>query len=32
MESEYPDPDEEFDLIHQDEYEMLKEIEGKPMH
>ncbi|XP_076761142.1 chromosome transmission fidelity protein 18 homolog [Xylocopa sonorina] len=27
MDSEFPDPDEEFDLVHQDEYELLKEIE-----
>lgn len=28
MDSEFPDPDEEFDLVHEDEYEVLKEIEG----
>ncbi|KAG9437378.1 chromosome transmission fidelity protein 18 [Apis mellifera carnica] len=27
MDSEFPDPDEEFDLIHENEYEVLKEIE-----
>ncbi|XP_012153108.2 chromosome transmission fidelity protein 18 homolog [Megachile rotundata] len=27
MDSEFPDPDEEFDLIHEDEYELLREIE-----
>ncbi|CAL7936344.1 unnamed protein product [Xylocopa violacea] len=27
MDSEFPNPDEEFDLVHQDEYELLKEIE-----
>ncbi|XP_043248448.1 chromosome transmission fidelity protein 18 homolog [Colletes gigas] len=27
MDSEFPDPDEEFDLIHEDEYEVLREIE-----
>ncbi|XP_031840583.1 chromosome transmission fidelity protein 18 homolog [Nomia melanderi] len=27
MDSEFPDPDEEFDLVHADEYELLKEIE-----
>ncbi|XP_034178383.2 chromosome transmission fidelity protein 18 homolog [Osmia lignaria lignaria] len=27
MDSEFPDPDEEFDLVHEDEYELLKEIE-----
>lgn len=29
MDSEFLDPDEEFDLIHEDEYELLREIEGK---
>lgn len=28
MDFEFPDPDEEFDLIHEEEYEVLKEIEG----
>lgn len=28
MDSEFPDPDEEFDLVHEEEYEVLKEIEG----
>ena len=28
MESEFPDPNEEFDLVHEEEYEILKEIEG----
>lgn len=28
MNFEFPDPDEEFDLIHENEYEVLKEIEG----
>lgn len=28
MNSEFPDPDEEFDLVHEDEYELLREIEG----
>ncbi|XP_078042301.1 chromosome transmission fidelity protein 18 homolog [Augochlora pura] len=27
MDSELPDPDEEFDLVHEDEYEVLREIE-----
>ncbi|CAK9798019.1 Chromosome transmission fidelity protein 18 homolog [Anthophora quadrimaculata] len=27
MDCEFPDPDEEFDLIHEDEYEVLKELE-----
>ncbi|XP_076649239.1 chromosome transmission fidelity protein 18 homolog [Halictus rubicundus] len=27
MDSEFPDPDEEFDLAHEDEYELLREIE-----
>ncbi|XP_076672532.1 uncharacterized protein LOC143371336 [Andrena cerasifolii] len=27
MDSEFPDPDEEFDLVHEDEYELLREIE-----
>ncbi|KAK1128703.1 hypothetical protein K0M31_019855 [Melipona bicolor] len=27
MDSEFPDPDEEFDLVHEEEYEILKEIE-----
>ncbi|XP_060811233.1 chromosome transmission fidelity protein 18 homolog isoform X1 [Bombus pascuorum] len=27
MDSEFPDPDEEFDLVHEEEYEVLKEIE-----
>lgn len=29
MDSDFPDPDEEFDLVHEDEYEVLKEIEGR---
>ncbi|XP_046610675.1 chromosome transmission fidelity protein 18 homolog [Neodiprion virginianus] len=29
MADEFPDPDEEFDLVHEDEYEILREIEGK---
>lgn len=28
MDSEFPDPNEEFDLVHEQEYEILKEIEG----
>lgn len=28
MDSEFPDPDEEFDLAHEDDYEVLREIEG----
>lgn len=28
MDSEFPDEDEEFDLVHQDEYEILKETGG----
>ena len=27
MDSEFPDPDEEFDLVHENEYELLREIE-----
>jgi len=29
MADEFPDPDEEFDLIHKTEYEILRELEGK---
>lgn len=29
MADEYPDPDEEFDLVHQADYEALRELEGK---
>ena len=27
MDSEFPDPDEEFDLVHADEFELLNELE-----
>lgn len=29
MDNDFPDPDEEFDLLHEDEYELLREIEGE---
>ena len=29
MADEFPDPDEEFELMHADEFELLDEIEGK---
>jgi len=29
MADEFPDPDEEFDLIHETDYETLRELEGK---
>lgn len=28
MDNEFPDPEDEFDLEHEDEYEILREIEG----
>ncbi|KAG7211889.1 hypothetical protein KM043_011100 [Ampulex compressa] len=29
MDNDFPDPDDEFDLVHQDEYEVLQEIEAE---
>lgn len=29
MADEYPDPDEAFELIHQSDYEALRELDGK---
>lgn len=29
MADEFPDPDEEFDHIHEEDYEVLRELEGK---
>ena len=28
MANEFPDPDEEFDLMHEDDFEVLRELEG----
>ena len=28
MDNEFPDPDEEFDLAHEDDFELLNELEG----
>ena len=29
MDNEFPDPEDDFDLMHEDEYELLRELEGR---